>query len=188
MKRILLQSLRLTVVFTVVTGVIYPLVVTGIAQAAFRDRANGSLVRRGGRAVGSALLAQNFQSPRYFWPRPSACDYSTVPSGASNLGPTSEKLQSIVNARAAAFRAANGTPAAALVPADLVFASGSGLDPHISPQAARAQAARVAETRHLDPAEIETLVTQFVEPPQLGVLGEPRVNVLLLNLALDGLE
>ena len=185
MMRLFIQSLRLTAVFTLLTGVAYPLLVTGIAQLAFRDKAGGSLVRREGRIVGSALLAQRFESRRYFWPRPSAGDYATVPSGASNLGPTSAALQSNVLARAAAFRAAHGLPADAPVPADMLFASGSGLDPHISPEAAGAQVQRVAAARGLRAERVEGLLRPFIEPPQFGGLGEPRVNVLLLNLALD---
>jgi K+-transporting ATPase ATPase C chain len=188
MKRILFQSIRLTLVFTALTGLFYPLVVTGLAQWLFRDQANGSLVLRDGEAVGSALLAQSFTSLRYFWSRPSSYGYSTVPSGASNLGPTSRLLQSNVSDRVRSFRAANGLADGEAVPADFAYASGSGLDPHISPEAAHAQIARVAAARQLEPAKVDVLVTQFVEPPQLGFLGEPRVNVLLLNLALDRIE
>ena len=139
MIKLFIQSIRLTVVFTILTGVFYPLAITGVAQWAFRDKANGSLIERDGKIVGSELLAQQFQGARYFWPRPSAGNYATVPSGASNLGPTSAALQSNVAARAAAIRAANKLPADASVPADLLFTSGSGLDPHISPEAARLQ-------------------------------------------------
>jgi potassium-transporting ATPase KdpC subunit len=185
MLRLVLQSLRLTLVFTVLTGLAYPLVVTGIAQAAFRDQANGSLIAQKGRLVGSTLLAQPFTGAQYFWPRPSAGGYATVPSGASNLGPTSAALHSNVMAYAQAFRAAHKLPLDAPVPADMVFTSASGLDPHISPAAAHAQVDRVAAARGLQTAPVEALVSRFVEPPQFGVLGEPRVNVLLLNLALD---
>jgi K+-transporting ATPase ATPase C chain len=183
--KLIIQSIRITVVFTILTGLAYPLIITGLAQLAFRDKANGSLVRRDGKVVGSELLAQKFQSPRYFWPRPSADDYATVPSGASNLGPTSAALRSNVTANAAAIRAANKLPADARIPSDLLFASGSGLDPHISPDAARLQVARVAAARNVSEDSIKALVEKFVEPPQFGFLGEPRVNVLLLNLALD---
>jgi potassium-transporting ATPase KdpC subunit len=188
MFRLLNQSLRLTIVFTVLTGLVYPLAMTGIAQLAFRSRANGSLITRDGVIVGSELLAQPFQGARYFWPRPSASSYGAVPSGASNQGPTSQMLQSNVNARAQAFRAANSPPAGAPVPADMLFASGSGVDPHISPEAARLQVARVAAARGAGEDSIRTLVEQSVERPQWGFLGEPRVNVLLLNLALDKLD
>jgi K+-transporting ATPase ATPase C chain len=185
MRRLLLQSLRLTMVFTILTGLAYPLVVTCVAQWAFRDKANGSLIQQGGRPVGSVLLAQPFAGDRYFWPRPSAADFATVPSGASNLGPTSAALQSKAAARAKAFRTAHHLPDTAPVPADMVFASGSGLDPHISPEAARLQVARVAAARGLSQDQVRAVVERSVEPPQFGFLGEPRVNVLAINLALD---
>jgi K+-transporting ATPase ATPase C chain len=188
MVKLFIQSLRLTLLFTVLLGLAYPLAITGIARAAFREKAGGSLIRRDGKAIGSALLAQKFESPRYFWPRPSSCDYATVPSGGSNLGPTSQALRSNVIARARVFRSANGLPSDAPLPADMLFASGSGLDPHISPEAARLQVGRVAAARHLDPGIVDAMVAQSVELPQLGFLGESRVNVLSLNLALDGLK
>ena len=183
--KLIIQSILLTIMFTVLTGVLYPLVVTGIAQVAFPHQANGSLIERDGKVVGSELLAQQFTGSKYFWPRPSAGSYATVPSGASNLGPTSAQLQSNVVNNAKAFRDGNNLPANAPVPADMVFTSGSGLDPHISPEAARLQIARVATERKLSEDAVRALVEKFVEPPQLGFLGEPRVNVLLLNLALD---
>src|SRR5271169_6627205 len=144
--KLFIQSILLTIVFTVLTGVLYPLAITGIAQVAFHDKANGSLIERDGKVVGSELLAQQFTGDKYFWPRPSAASYGTVPSGASNLGPTSQALQSNVATNAAAFRAGNKLAADAPVPADMVFTSASGLDPHISPAAARLQVARVARS------------------------------------------
>lgn len=183
--KLIIQSIRQTILWTIVTGLAYPLVITGIAQLAFHDKANGSLIERDGNVVGSELLAQQFTGAKYFWPRPSAGGYATVPSGASNLGPTSAALRSNVTANAAAIRAANKLPTDARIPSDLLFASGSGLDPHISPDAARLQAARVATARGVSEDQIKALVERFVEPPQFGFLGEPRVNVLLLNLALD---
>ena len=188
MMKLLIQSIRLTVVFTILTGILYPLAITGMAQLAFRDKANGSLIERNGKIIGSELLAQQFQGAQYFWPRPSAGNYATVPSGASNLGPTSAALRSNVAARAAAIRVANKLPADATVPTDLLFTSGSGLDPHISPDAARLQVARVATARGVSGESIKTLIERFIEPPQFGFLGESRVNVLLLNLALDRLH
>ena len=179
------QSVRLTLVFTALVGVAYPLFVTGVSQLAFPRQANGSLARRGGQVVGSALLAQKFETTRYFWPRPSACDYATVPSGASNLGPTSETLRSNSLVRMAAFRAGNVLPPDTPVPGDMVFASGSGLDPHISPASAQLQVARVARARGVSADQIRAQVAKCVELPQGGFLGEPRVNVLRLNLALD---
>jgi len=183
--KLIIQSILLTIVLTVITGVVYPLVVTGISQVAFKDQANGSLIMRNGEPVGSEFLAQQFTGDKYFWPRPSACSYGTVPSGASNLGPTSQKLHDNVATNAANFRAANKLPADAPVPADMVYASGSGLDPHISPEAARLQTARVAGARGVNEDSIRARVEQFIEPPQFGFLGESRVNVLKLNLALD---
>ena len=183
--KLIIQAILLTIVFTVLTGILYPLAVTGIGQVAFHDKANGSLIERAGQVVGSELLAQQFTSGKYFWPRPSAGSYATVPSGASNLGPTSGTLQSNVLSNAKAFRDGNKLAADAPVPADMVFTSGSGLDPHISPEAARLQIARVAAERTTDVARVTALVDKFVESPQWGFLGEPCVNVLLLNLALD---
>ena len=180
-----MQSLRLTIVFTVVTGLVYPLVITGVAQVVFRDKANGSLLYRDGSPIGSALLAQPFTGDRWFWPRPSAADFATVPSGASNLGPTSAALRKAVQDRAAAIRAAHKLGADVPIPADLLYASGSGLDPHISPEAASLQVARVAAARGVSADQIRAVVERFVEPPQWGFLGQERVNVLRLNLALD---
>jgi K+-transporting ATPase ATPase C chain len=186
--RLLIQSIRQTILWTVLAGLAYPLVMTGVAQLLFRRQANGSLIERNGAVVGSELLAQQFTGDKYFWPRPSADSYATVPSGASNLGPTSQALQSNVTANAAAFRAGNKLAAGATVPADMVFTSGSGIDPHISPEAARLQIARVAASRGLAESDVKVVVERFVEPPQWGVFGEPRVNVLKLNVAMDDLQ
>jgi K+-transporting ATPase ATPase C chain len=185
MIKLTLQSILQTLFWTVLTGMIYPLVITVFAQAAFHDQANGSLVMRDGKIVGSALIAQQFQGDTYFWPRPSAGTYATMPSGASNLGPTSAQLQKNVDANLAALRTAHKLPADAPVPADLVFTSASGVDPHISPEGARCQIARVAAARGVGAEQVAALVENFVEPPQWGFLGEARVNVLQLNLALD---
>jgi len=186
--KLLIQSILLTIVFTVLTGVIYPLVITVVSQVAFRNQANGSLIERDGKIVGSELLAQQFTGEKYFWPRPSAGSYATVPSGASNLGPTSQALQSNVTANATAFRTAHKLAADAPVPADMVFTSASGLDPHISPESARLQVGRVAAARGISADQVSALVEKFVEPPQWGFLGQARVNVLLLNVALDRLQ
>jgi potassium-transporting ATPase KdpC subunit len=190
MIKLITQSIRQKLVWIVACGVLYPLAMTAVLQLAFPDEANGSLVRRDGRLVGSALLAQQFTGPRYFWPRPSAATYGTGPSGiagsaGSNFGPTSAQLQTNVRANAKALRDAHKLPADAPVPADLVYASGSGLDPHISPEAARFQVGRVAAARGMGEEKVRALVERHVEPPQWGFLGEARVNVLLLNLALD---
>src|SRR5437667_7522572 len=176
------------VVFTVVTGVIYPLIVTGIAQAVFPYQANGSLIVKDGKPVGSALIGQPFDDPKYFWSRPSAT--SPFPDNAgsssgSNLSPTNPDLIKAVQGRVDALRAADPGNTAR-VPVDLVTASGSGLDPHISPAAALYQVSRVARVRKLDPAAVRQLVERHTEGRSRGLLGEPRVNVLALNLALDG--
>jgi potassium-transporting ATPase KdpC subunit len=175
-----LQSIRIYIVLTLLTGIIYPLVMTGLAQLVFPKQANGSRIIENGKLIGSDLLVQKFESPRYFWPRPSAADYATVPSGASNKGPTSADLKKSIDER----RAKLGKDA----PVDLLTASGSGLDPHISPEAAQFQVARVARERKLPNEQIATLVQQATEPPQFGFLGEPRVNVLQLNRLLDRLH
>jgi K+-transporting ATPase ATPase C chain len=167
---------------------LYPVGITIISQIAFPEQSNGGLIRRNDTIVGSQWIAQQFQTSRYFWPRPSAGGYATVPSGSSNYGPTSKKLQDAVNGYATALRTAHKLPADAPVPADLVFTSASGLDPHISPEAARFQITRVASARSMSDEQISALVEKFIEPPQCGFLGESRVNVLKLNLALDELN
>ncbi|SRR5581483_4450090 len=174
-----IQSIRFVIIFTVLTGVIYPLAVTAVSKSLFAKKANGSLIVSGDKIVGSELLAQKFQSAKYFWPRPSAADYATVASGASNKGPTSADLAKAIDANRATF----GDDA----PADLLTASASGLDPHISPEAALQQVSRVADARKLSHDQVQKLVQKFTEDSQLGFLGEPRVNVLALNLALDEL-
>jgi K+-transporting ATPase ATPase C chain len=185
MIKLTIQSLRHLVLWTVLTGLLYPLVITVIAQLAFPKQANGSLIERGTNIVGSSLLAQQFLGTNYFWPRPSSDTYGTVASGASNLGPTSGQQQTNVLNNLAAFRSGNNLATNAEVPGDMVYASGSGLDPHISPAAAQLQVDRVAAARGWKADKVQSLVAQYTEPPQLGILGEPRVNVLLLNLALD---
>lgn len=186
MKQELSTALRMTLVTLVLTGLAYPLLMTGLAQAVFPDQANGSLVKRDGRVVGSALLAQGFSSPAYFQTRPSAAGagYDAAASSGSNLGPTSQKLRDRVAADVVRLKAEN-PQAPGPVPAELVTASGSGLDPHVSPEVARWQAPRVAAARGVAVAEIEVLLAARVEERTLGFLGEPSVNVLLLNMDLD---
>ena len=194
MTKLLIQAIRQTILWSIVAGVIYPVIMTLFAQAAFPGQANGSLVQgQDGKLIGSALLAQQFQGTNYFWPRPSACSYGTggtgiTASSGSNLGPTSGALRTNVINNIAAFISGNNLPSNTVVPADMIFASASGLDPHISPEAARLQVPRVAASRNLPEDKVKELTDQHIEPPQGGFLGQPRVNVLLLNVALDRLQ
>ena len=190
MKNLLRPMLVLFVALTVVTGVVYPAVVTAIGQAAFPHQANGSLIERGGHVVGSEVIGQQFDAPGYFWGRLSATTpnpYNAVSSGGSNLGPTNPALADEIKGRLAALHDADSGNGAA-VPVDLVTSSGSGLDPEISPAAAAYQVARVAKARGLSVAQVDALVAQATSGRQFGVLGERRVNVLKLNLALDALK
>jgi len=200
MRAQLLAAVRAVVVLTVLTGLLYPLVVTGLAQAAFGDKADGSLIERDGEVVGSALVGQTFTGDEYFHTRPSAAgaaasgtegadpsDLAQVSSGASNLGPTNEDLLATIDERAVAYRETNGLADDAEVPVDAVTASGSGVDPHISVANARLQAPRVADERGLDTDEVLEMVDDHTSPRSLGFLGETGVNVLELNLALDDL-
>lgn len=185
MRRQLLPALVAFLALTVLTGIVYPLVVTGVAQLAFRSQANGSLVERDGRVVGSRLIGQGFEGAGYFHPRPSAAGdgYDAMSSSASNLGPTNPELVKAVRERRSAYEQANGVRP----PVDAVTSSGSGLDPQISPANARAQAQRVARERELDLAQVLRLVEEHTDGRSLGFLGDPGVNVLELNLALDRL-
>jgi potassium-transporting ATPase KdpC subunit len=186
-RRQLAPALLAFLALTVLVGVLYPLAITGVAQLAFPGRADGSLVKSGGTVVGSRLLGQAFTGPEYFSSRPSAAGdgYDGAASSASNLGPTNPTLINTVKERIAAYRKENRLDANAQVPVDAVTSSGSGLDPHISPANARLQAPRVAEARGLEVEQVLDLVDQSTEGRSLGFLGEPGVNVLELNLALD---
>jgi K+-transporting ATPase ATPase C chain len=180
-------AILITVVFTIVTGLLYPLAVTGITQAIFPSQASGSLIVMNGRVVGSELIGQSFSKPEYFHGRPSAAGnngYDATASGGSNLGPTNPALEKRLSEAAAQFRKEN-PDYKGLIPADAITTSGSGLDPHISPANAMAQVPRVAAARLLKPEQLALLVAQFTGARQLGILGEPRVNVLKLNLELD---
>jgi potassium-transporting ATPase KdpC subunit len=181
-------ALVLTLALTLITGLAYPLAITGISQVLMPAKAEGSLIRKDGMVLGSALIGQNFISEKYFWPRPSATGpepYNAVASSGSNLGTTSLKLKERVAADIERLRAAG---VAGDIPADAVTASGSGLDPHISPEFARVQIARVAKARGMAETEVAVLVGKATEGRLLGIIGEPRVNVLQLNLALDALK
>ena len=187
MKSILRPALVLFFILTLVTGVAYPLLVTGAAQGLFPAQAAGSFIMRDGKVVGSELIGQNFSEPQHFWGRPSATGsmpYNAAASSGSNLGPLNPALTDAVKSRIEALRTADPGNSAR-VPVDLVTASASGLDPHISPAAAAYQAGRVAKARGLPTAKVQSLVDAQTEAPFLGLVGEPRVNVLKLNLALD---
>jgi potassium-transporting ATPase KdpC subunit len=188
MRAHLRPALVLLIAFSVLTGIVYPAVVTGVAQLVFPQQANGSLIVKDGKVVGSSLIGQPFDDPKYFWGRPSATSpfpYNAAASSGSNQGPTNPALHEAVKSRVEALRAADPDNKAP-VPVDLVTASGSGLDPHISPAAALYQVGRVAKARKMDEAAVRRLIEQHTEGRQWGFLGEPRVNVLALNLALDG--
>ena len=189
MKTLIRPAVTLFILLSVITGLIYPLLVTGIGQALFPQQAAGSLIERDGKLVGSRLIGQPFTDPQYFWGRPSATSpypYNAAASGGSNLGPLNPALKEAVESRVKALRIADPGNVAP-VPVDLVTASASGLDPHISPAAAEYQVGRVARARGLALETVRNLVTQQTENRQWGIFGEPRVNVLELNLALDPL-
>lgn len=190
MNSIIRPALVLLLILTAITGVIYPAVVTGIAQVVFPSQAAGSIVTKDGKAIGSRLIGQSFSDPKYFWGRPSATapqPYNGLASGGSNQGPLNPALTDAVKARVDALRAADPTNEDP-VPVDLVTASGSGLDPEISVSGASYQAARVARARGLEPQAVKDLIAAHAQGRFLGIIGEPRVNVLELNLALDALK
>ncbi len=178
----------LFIAFTLLTGLAYPLFITGIVQTALPARAEGSLIVVDGKIVGSELIGQYFQNPGYFHGRPSAVNYAANGSGAGNLGPTSARLMEEVSRRIDQVRRENSLSTDQSIPADLVLASGSGLDPHISRQGAREQVARVAGARGLEHSVVQALIDENVEPAMFGILGQDRVNVLRLNLALDDVK
>ncbi len=197
MKKALVSDLRTALIalvfFTILCGLAYPLVITGVAQGIFPRQANGSVIRVDGQPVGSSLVGQDFSDPKYFHPRPSATvdsdgnplPYNAASSSGSNLGPTSKALVDRITQDVSTIRQANGLASDAPVPADAVTASASGLDPHISPAYADLQVPRVAQARGLSQDQVRSLVKKYTDPPTLWLLGESRVNVLLLNLALD---
>ncbi len=183
----ILPGLRIKIFMTILLGMVYPLAITGICQVFFPYQANGSLIKTGGKVIGSELIGQNFSRPEYFQPRPSAAGsdgYDPTSSGGSNYGPTNQKLIDRVKASVEKFRKDNPDYQGP-IPADLLTASASGLDPHISPASAEAQAPRVAKARGVSVDQVNRLAAQFTEGPELGILGEPRVNVLKLNVELE---
>jgi potassium-transporting ATPase KdpC subunit len=188
MKSQLGKALKIFGLFTVITGVVYPLIVTLFAQTLFNQKANGSLLVKDGKIIGSEIIGQKFDSTAFFWSRPSAVDYNPIPSGGSNLGPTSMQMATLVHQRDIFFRAANHIAVIQKVPVDMLTASASGLDPHISPRAAYLQVDRIANARDLNSLQKQQLVkliNKHTENLQFSFLGEERVNVLLLNLELD---
>jgi K+-transporting ATPase ATPase C chain len=191
MKTQILIAIKLFALFTLLFGLVYPLLITGIAQVVFPEKANGSLIVQGNKVIGSKLIGQEFDSEFYFSSRPSATDNSGMPSGGSNLGPTSSKLKQLVAKRAAQFVEFNRLPASETIPAEMVFASASSLDPHISPGAAFLQMERIAKARQFDMEKKQKLVqsiSELAEGPQFAFLGENRINVLILNIELDKID
>ena len=191
MNRKLLKPLKYLLIMVMLTGLIYPLFITGVSQIIFPFRSNGSLLKKNGKIIGSELIGQKFDSSIYFWSRPSSTDYNPVPSGASNYGPTSEKLKQIVMQRKIEFCEKNGISDSTIVPLEMLFASGSGLDPHISPESAKIQAERVARVRNFNPGQRKKLmecIDNLTEHRGISIFGEKRVNVLLLNIETDSIK
>jgi potassium-transporting ATPase KdpC subunit len=191
MKTQMIIALKFLMVMTLLTGIIYPLLMTGFAQVSFPSKANGSLIMKDGRIIGSELIGQKFDSSIYFWSRPSAIGYNPIPSGASNYGPTSDTLKKQVGARRLLFAKMNSMTDPLSIPKEMIFASGSGLDPHISPEAALLQVDRISKARQFDNAQKEKLrkkIKDLTENPQFFFLGEPRINVLMLNLELNKIQ
>jgi potassium-transporting ATPase KdpC subunit len=191
MKTQLIIALKFLLVMTILTGIVYPLFMTGVAQLTFPSKANGSLILKDGKIIGSELIGQKFDSSIYFWSRPSAVGYNPIPSGASNYGPTSDTLKKQVTARRVLFAKMNSISDSLTVPKEMIFASGSGLDPHISPESALMQVERVALARHFDNSQKEKIlkkIKDLTEAPQFLCIGEPRINVLMLNLELNKIQ
>ncbi len=187
----MINSFMMVIVLTMLTGIAYPLTMTALAQTLWPQQANGSLIAKDGQVIGSGLIGQNFTSPGYFHGRPSAAGadgYDAASSSGSNLGPTNQKLKAAATESTINARSENNLPQASNIPGDLVLASASGLDPHISPASAYLQVERVAAARQLPPAQVRSLVDSHSRGRQFGFLGEPRVNVLELNLALDAMK
>jgi potassium-transporting ATPase KdpC subunit len=188
MKKQTITALKFLLLLTILTGIIYPLAMTGFAQLIFPYKANGSLIMNGGKVMGSELIGQKFDSNIYFWSRPSATGYNPYPSGASNYGPVSDTLRKLVTARQDLFAKSNSISDRRSIPKEMVFASGSGLDPHISPEAVLMQVNRIISARNFSDAQKDELIKKIrdlTEKSQYLLLGEPRINVLILNIELD---
>lgn len=188
MKTQTIIALKFILLMTILTGVCYPLFMTGLAQVMYPSKSNGSLLIKDGKIIGSELIGQKFDSSIYFWSRPSAIGYNPVPSSGTNYGPTSDTLRKQVNARRISFATANSLPAGSVIPLEMIFASASGLDPHISPEAALLQVDRITKVRHFNDQQKEELlkrIKDLTEKPQFLYLGESCINVLILNLELD---
>jgi potassium-transporting ATPase KdpC subunit len=191
MKTQIITALKFFLMMTLLTGIIYPLLMTGVAKVLYPAKSSGSLISINGKIVGSELIGQKFDSTIYFWPRPSAIRYNPIPSGASNYGPTSDTLRKLLNARRNSFAMLNSINDESTIPKEMLFASASGLDPHISPEAALLQVNRVSEARRFTPVQKEKLlesISELTEHPQFRILGEKRVNVLNLNIELDDIK
>jgi potassium-transporting ATPase KdpC subunit len=188
--KIIIISIKFLLLMTLITGIVYPIFIFGIAKISFPGKSSGSFIERNGNIIGSELIAQKFDSSKYFQSRPSAIDFQPMPSGASNFGPTSQKLKEISDSLRKAFIKRNLLPENIKVPPDVIFSSGSGIDPHISPENAYLQIDRISVNRGFDSDKkkrLKTLIDRLIEYPQFGILGESRINVLLLNLMLDKL-
>ena len=188
MKSQTIIALRFLLAMTVITGFIYPVIITSFSQVVFHKKANGSMIIKDGKIVGSELIGQKFDSTIYFWSRPSATDYNPLPSGASNFGPSSEKLRKLTEERRDNFIKNNLDGVYADIPKEMIFASGSGLDPHISPEASLLQLNRIVKARNFDlekKQKLEEIINKLIEAPQYFIFGEERINVFLLNLELD---
>jgi len=186
--RTIITSLKAIFILTILTGIVYPVLMIIVSHFIFPQRASGSLITINGEIIGSEIISQKFQSEKYFWSRPSAIDYNPLPSGASNLGPTSRSLQKIVEQRKTFFTEKNFLSSNVALPTEMVFSSGSGIDPHISPEAALLQVQRIALAHGFDEVKVNKLrsmIQKMAEPLQFGFLGQPRINVLLLNIELD---
>jgi K+-transporting ATPase ATPase C chain len=191
MKNSIWIAFKFLVIMTFLTGILYPYFVTGISQTVFSAKANGSLLMKNGKIIGSKLIGQKFDSSAYFWSRPSATDYNPVPSGASNFGPTSTKLSGLVKEREKTFIEGNNLEDGTPLPIEMLFASGSGLDPHTSPDAVRMQVKRIVTARHFNSRQeqhLNDLIRRNTEKRQFGILGEERINIFLLNIDLDSIK